>query len=147
MSKDASTLKAAARPPDPAAASAAAGLAKLYPQLLPILIKDYVSVPGPPAPLSADWLRYGELQRQELPEVSSALVALTNVYSALSQYERTGSLTNAQQALAEESLAGADQNGYYALHQTATVLATALALPKICISPPALAPLGGYLLP
>jgi hypothetical protein len=147
MSKDESALKAAARPPATAAASAAASLAKLYPQILPILMKDYVSVPQPPVPLSADWLRYGELQRQELPEVSSALVALTNVFSALSLYERTGSLLAAQTALAEESLAGADQNGYYALHQSATALAKQLALPTICTNPPALQRAGGYIIP
>ena len=103
MNTNERVLRAAARPPAAAAASAAAALAKLYPQLLPIVIKDYVTVPGPPAPLSANWLRYGDLQRQELPEVASALVALTNALSALGLYERTGSLFDAQKALAEES--------------------------------------------
>jgi len=147
MSKDVIAIRAVGSNTGAAAGDAAASLAKLYPQLLPIAIKDYVVVPSPPAPLSQGWLRYGDLERQELPEVASELVALSNLYAALSRYERTRNLIDLQQAFAEQSLAGADQSATSGQHQTATALAKQLGVPATCTSPPALAAVGGYLLP
>jgi hypothetical protein len=147
MVSDMATLKAAAGRPNRAAADAAARLAKAYPQLLPIMVKNYATVPQPPAPLAANWHLYGQLQHQELPEIASALVALSKLYTAASNYERTGSPVSLDEVVAEQSLAGSDINYTSTLHTRATALAQQLGLPPICTRPPALAAIGGYLLP
>jgi hypothetical protein len=147
MSRDAATIRAASGKVNAAAATAAASLATLYPRLLPIVIEDYTTAPQPPPEFDGLWVVYGDLQRQELRELPSALAALNEVYSALSAFERTGSTTALQQALAEETLAAADQSSIAAAHRGAIALAKQLRVPGICTAPPALAAVGGYLLP
>jgi hypothetical protein len=128
-----------ARPPDLAAARAAAALAGVYPRLVPIIMHDYADVLQPPSgAMDAVWLRYVAVDRRQLPEQLSQLAALAKAAEALSDYERTGSGVAQQRLAAEYSIASADETPVKAYDATMRALQSQLGLPSICTNPPAL---------
>jgi hypothetical protein len=128
-----------ARPPDPAAARAAAALAQVYPRLVPIIMHDYTDVSQPPrGAMDAVWLRYGAVNRRQLPEQLSQLAAVAKAAEALSDYQRTGSAVAQQRFAAEYTIASADESPLKAYDATMRALQRQLGLPSVCTSPPAL---------
>jgi len=124
---------------DIASANAAASIAKLYPKIIPIEIKDYTDVPQPPDEgLGALWVVYGDLVRRQLPYATSEVAALAKAFTAISDYERTGSATDQQKGAAEYSIASSDANTVESLSPTITHLLQLLQVSTECSSPPAL---------
>jgi hypothetical protein len=96
-------------------------------------------VPQPPDEgLGALWVVYGDLVRRQLPYATSEVAALAKAFTAISDYERTGSATDQQKGAAEYSIASSDANTVESLSPTITHLLQLLQVSTECSSPPAL---------
>jgi hypothetical protein len=126
--------------PGATATTAVASPAKLYPEIVPLLLRDYTEVPQPPVgPLDQLWLKgYAGLTRTHLSAVASQASALTQAFLALRQFFHTANSVAEQTALAELFVAAEEGPAVQSSTTTMVPEAAAVNLPTICVKPPAL---------
>jgi hypothetical protein len=118
--------------------AAAASLAKLYPKIVPLLLRNYTALPQPPGALDRLWTTsYAELTRVHLSAVASQVTAVTHALVALGQFLHTGNGVAEQTELADLFVAGTDGPPVQSSTQDLLAEARVLGLPTICVVPPA----------